>query len=91
MFKCKLNISPKIFRNLFKIKPPNKYILRSQFLVEPLAKTKIEEFSISFRGPHLWNKIVALNPDLSEIEKPSLFKSKVKLHISSSCVVNEFF
>ena len=91
IFKCKLNISPKIFRMLFKFKPPNKYILRSQFLVEPSVKTKVEEFAISFRGPHLWNKIVALNPTLSEIEHPPSFKRMISDHISSSCVVKEYF
>ena len=49
MFKCKHNISPKIFQNLFSLKPPNKYILRRHLLVEPFVKTKFEEFCISSR------------------------------------------
>ena len=91
MFKCKLNISPKIFDNLFTFKPPNKYTLRTQFLVEPVIKTKIEEFCINFRGPHLWNKIICLCPHLSQTDNPFIFKKKIKFHIISSCEVEKYF
>ena len=39
-------------------------------------KTKVEALTIPFRGRRLWNKIVDLNPVLSEIENQSLFKRK---------------
>ena len=90
MFKCKLNISPKIFDNLFTFKPPNKYTLRRQFLVEPVIKTKIEEFCINFRRPHLWNKI-CLCLDLSQIDNPSLFKKTIKPLIVSLSEIEKFF
>ena len=90
MFKCKLDISPKIFLNLFTFRK-NKYTLRSQFLIEPPIKSKIEEFSISFRGPHLWNKIVIQTPTLSKIENLALFKNKIKTHLSSFCTAKEYF
>ena len=46
MFKCKLGMSSKIFQGLFTYKPHNRNLLRSQFLLEPIIKSKIEEFSI---------------------------------------------
>ena len=91
MFKCKLSICPKIFRNLFTFKPPNKYTLRSKFLEEPLIKSKIEEFSISLRGPHFWNKLIVLNTTLSKIESLPLFQSKIKSHLLTSCEIKEYF
>ena len=93
MFKCKLNISPKVFRTLFTVKPPNKYTLRSQFLIEPLVKNKVEEFSISFRGPHLWNKIIIPMPNFLnfEIASLSLFKKNLKHHISSLFDIKKYF
>ena len=91
MFKCKLDVSPKIFRNLFTLKPPNKYVLRSKFLIEPLAKTKNEGFSICFRGPHLWNKIVSVNQSLLEIENFYSFKSKLKHYIRFHCDAITYF
>ena len=91
MFKCKQSLSPKIFHDLFTFKPPNKYTLRSHFLVEPPVKSKIEEFSISYRGPHLWNKIIIINQALSNIGTLSLFKNKVKDFLSSFCTTQEYF
>ena len=58
MLKCKLGILPKIFQDLFTYKPHNQNLLKSQSLLEPIIKSKIEEFSICYRGPHLWNKII---------------------------------
>ena len=91
MFKCKIGISPKLFLELFKYKPPNKYTLRNQFLVEPKIKSKFEEFAIYYRGPHLWNKIVALNTTLNNQEVIHLFKNKIKNHLLFSCQVKDLF
>ena len=91
MFKCKLGISPKIFQDLFTYKPHNRNLLRSQFLLEPIIKSKIEEFSICYRGPHLWNKIIVQNQDLSKLDNLSSFKSKIKSYISSFCIAKDYF
>ena len=91
MFKCKLSISPKIFLNLFTPKPLNKYVLRQRYLIEPMIKSKIEEFSIHYRGPHLWNNIVVHNTNLFELEVLSCFKNKIKNYIQSFCEAKEHF
>ena len=66
MFKCKENLSPSVFINLYNLKPKSKYELRdSKNIQEPFCKTKIDQFCISYRGPFLWNKIVLPNFDFS--------------------------
>ena len=91
MYRCKLNLSPKIFNSLYTFKPPNKYTLRSKLLIEPVIKSKVEEFSLAFRGPHLWNKIIVVNPTLSVIEKFSLFKKEIKTYIFQFCEAKDYF
>ena len=91
MFKCKLGISPRIFRSLFTFKPQSRYNLRTQFLIEPTIKSKLEEFIISFRGPNLWNRIIISNPTLSNLEIAFIFKNKLKSYISSSCEAKDYF
>ena len=69
MFKCKVNLAPQIFQYLFTLKPENKYTTRSAgTLIEPLCRTKLSQFSISFRGPHLWNKLVVQKTRVSDVE-----------------------
>ena len=85
MFKCKLNTIPDIFNDLFRTKRQNKYTMRSHGqLTEPYKKTKLSQFSISYRGPHLWNATIANTKELTEIQTICSFKRKLKSHIFSS-------
>ena len=47
MVTCKMNTSPKIFNNIYKPKPPNKYAMRNQFLIEPKIKKQRLKNSVS--------------------------------------------
>ena len=79
MFKCKEKIAPKVFHLLFTLTPENKYTTRSTgIIVEPFNKTKFSEFTISSRGPHLWNKLIASNGNLYNHDSFSTFKNKVR-------------
>ena len=91
MFTCKVYISPVIFSDIFKSKPPNKYTMRNQYLVEPKIKTKFEEFSISFRGPRLWNKIVIPNSNLVNLEHLLLFKHRIKAFLLGFKDILDYF
>ncbi|XP_057290832.1 uncharacterized protein LOC130613516 [Hydractinia symbiolongicarpus] len=51
-------ICSKISRSIEKLS--GKYNTRSKQLKEPIIKTKYEEFCISCRAPHIWNKITPL-------------------------------
>ena len=48
--------------------------------LEPLCRRKISEFKISFRGPHLLNKLIAPNMELSNISKFNPIYAKAKRH-----------
>lgn len=78
MYKCKYNLCPPIFKELYKQKPRNKYQLRRNDPVyEPLCRPNLDKFCIAFRGPSLWNKIVLDNFDFSD--NPSFLSFKVEL------------
>ena len=52
---------PKTFKNLFTLKPKNKYQLkRSCTLLEPFCKSKFNQLYINYRCPHLWNRVKIL-------------------------------
>ena len=79
MFKCKLKICPRIFYSLYTLKPQNKYTTRSYgHLFEPLCKTKFEQFRITYRAPHLWNKLLASKREITDLDNLPLYKEKVK-------------
>ena len=81
MFKCNLNITPEVFSDLFRVKQVDKYTMRSQGqLIEPFKRTKISQFSITYRGPHLWSKVIA-NSKMSELTTLSSFKKNLNGHI----------
>ena len=53
--------------------------MRSKGVVlERKCKTKSDQFSISFRSPHLWNKLVANNPIFTQTEQFSSFEKMSK-------------
>ena len=82
MFQCKMLTSPSIFRELFKSKPANKYSTRSiNTIIEPTCKTKLAQFSISYRAPRLWNKIIIPSSNLSKMENFYTLKKNVKLYL----------
>ena len=58
MFKCKNKEVPAIFERIYNIKT-NSYNIRSfGKLVEPFYRLKVCDYSISVRGPKLWNKLI---------------------------------
>ena len=60
MYKCKNSVVPQCFTRLYNIKTYSNYRTRSYGkLVEPFCKVKLTEYSISFRGPKLWNELIA--------------------------------
>ena len=79
MFKCKIKACPHVFHSLYTLNPPNKYNTRSaEILVEPLCRTKFEQFNISYRATHLWNKLVASNSEISNVKTFGCFRNKLK-------------
>ena len=85
MFICKISKTPSVFSDIYRRKPINKYLLRSiGILSEPYFREKCSEFIISFCGPHIWNKILARNSSVANIQLPSLFKTIIKTAISNT-------
>ena len=83
MFKCKNKACPKDSKNLFILKPKNKYQLRrSCTLLEPFCKSKVSQLCINYCGPHLWNTIV-LNQsiDLEQSITLKIFKERLKAYL----------
>ena len=81
MFKCKNKTCPKAFKNVFTLKPKNKYRLkRSCTLLEPFCKIKFSQLCITCRGPHLWNTIVlSQNTDLEKSITLKFLKKNLRL------------
>ena len=76
MHKVKNNNIPNIFKKPFIINR-NKYNTKSanNTFYKPLLKTKYNQFSITYRGPHLWNCFISG----SLVNLPfSTFKNKIK-------------
>ena len=58
MYKTNKNLVPVTFKGLF-IKCQNKYTLKSaDNYSKPFKSSKLDQFSISYSGPHLWNKLL---------------------------------
>ena len=94
MFKCKMKTCPQTFYGLYSLKPPNKYNTRSEgILVEPLCRTKFEQFRILYRAPHLWNKLIWPKTNISSTKSFQCFKRKVKALIMkmNSESIDSFF
>jgi len=91
MFKCKIGLSPRIFQHLYTEKTSGKYNTRSKQLKKPIIKSKYEEFSISYRAPHIWNKITPLLLDNTDIDSFSIFKQKVKSKIKTISEIDSYF
>ena len=76
MHRVKNNTIPNIFEKSFKINK-NKYNTKTTNtrFYKPLVKTKYNQYSISYRGPQLWNSLI---PDTLFDLPFSTFKEKVK-------------
>ena len=77
MFKCKKKIAPSIFHNLFRPKPENKYNIRSRGkLTEVFYKNERTQFTIDYRGPHLWNELA--HDNFRTLDSLPLYSKKIK-------------
>ena len=84
IFKCKNRTAPFVFHNLYTLKLPSKYFLRTDNLLSlPLKITKFGQLSICFRGPYLWNKLLAKKTFICNLECYPLFKNRLKKVIFS--------
>ena len=71
--------TPFVFHNLYTLKPPIKYFLRSgDHLPVPLKRAKFSQFSIYFSGPYFWNNISAQKTFICNLEYYPLFKNRLK-------------
>ena len=62
-----------------------KYTLKSQGnYAKPFKKSKLTQFSISYRGPHMWNNLLDKQTELKSIINPNTFKQKLKVLIIST-------
>ena len=91
MFKCKIGLSPRIFPHLYTEKQSGKYNTRSKQLKEPKIKSKYEEFSISYRAPHIWNKVTPLLLECTYIDSLPIFKNKIKAKIKTLDAIDSYF
>ena len=62
MYKCKQNLNPPVFRNIFIHRTKTKHALRNKNSIqEPLKfflPKNFGQYCISYRGLYLWNKLV---------------------------------
>ena len=94
MFKCKMKLSPPIFHNIFKLKQPNKYVMRSTgagTVLEPKCETRSDQFNVTFRSPYLWNKLIVSNSDFTQTELVSSFRKNVKRLLPTIENILQFF
>ena len=80
MFKLKNNMAPKVFQNQFKSiqhKYPTKYSLQN--FKQPKTISKLTKYSITSRGPELWNNFI--NNETKLITNISRFKKTIKKQI----------
>ena len=90
MFKYKHNLLPRLYQNSFQLNT-NKYDTRStgNFL-KPHTKTKLCQFAIHYRGPHLWNSIIGNEFSISS-ETILTFKYKLKQYILNIENTEQYF
>ena len=85
MYKCKQNLNPPVFRNIFTHRTKTKYPLRHENSIqETLCRTTFSLYCISYRGPYLWNKIViSKNLTFSDSDSLEAFKRELKRFLLS--------
>ena len=77
MLKIQLNLAPNIFLNKFKQikhKYPTAYAANN--FVMPQKQLSISKYSITIRGPKLWNNF--LSKKIKTINCPTIFKTTIK-------------
>jgi hypothetical protein len=90
VYMWKYDLSPLIFKDLFILKPLSKFNMRNNnYLNKPLCRTKFNQFCITYRAAHLWNKIILPNFGLPLTY--SVFKIKLKDLILSIENILEYF
>ena len=78
MYECKRNLNP-VFHNTFTHRTKTKYALRNKYFTqEPLCRPNFSQYCISYRGPHLRNKIV-ISKNLTFGDSDSLQTCKCEL------------
>ena len=80
MYKCKQNLNPPVFCNIFTHRTKTKYALQNEYSIqEPLCRTYFSKYWISYRGPYLWNKIViSKNLTFGDSDSLQAFKFEFK-------------
>ena len=85
MYKCKQNLNPPVFRNIFTHRTKTKYALRNEYSIqEPLCRLDFSQYCISYRGRYLWKKIViSKNLTFSDGDSLQAFKCELKRFLLS--------
>ena len=85
MYKCKQNLNPPVFHNIFTHRTKTKYALRNEYSIqEPLCRTNFNQYCISYAGPYLWNKVVISKIlTFSDSECLQAFKCELKRFLLS--------
>ena len=86
MYKCKQNLNPPVFPNIFTHSTKTKYALRNEYSIqEPLCRTNFSQYyCISYRGSYLWNKIViSKNLTFGDSDSLQAFKCELKRFLLS--------
>ena len=85
MYKCKQNLNPPVFRNIFTHRTKTKYALQNEYSIQgPLCRTNFSQYCISYRGPYLWNKIViSKNLTFGNSDSLQAFKCELKQFLLS--------
>jgi len=84
MLKYKLGLALTYFTDSFFHINANRYITRGtgNFTL-PFKKTKFSQFSIIYRGPYLYNKIIPQNIELTKMDNLIALKNKLKQIITN--------
>ena len=79
MYKCKQNLNPLVFRNIFTHRTKTKYALRKEYFIQdPLCRTNFNQHCISYRGPYLWNKtVISKNLTFGDSDSFQAFKCEL--------------
>ena len=86
MYKCKQNLNPPVFRNIFTHRTKTKYALRNKYsILEPLCRTNFSQYCISYRGPYLCNKtVISKNLNFGDSDSLQAFKCELKRFLLSA-------
>ena len=85
MYKCKQDLNPPIFRNIFTHRTKTKYALRNENSIqEPLCRTNFSQYCISYRGHYLRNKkVISKKLTFSDCDSLQAFKCELKRFLLS--------